>query len=130
MARGDELDKRLEAWARTRRELLGLADPRVAKGILGPLRCTLGARRDLHSGAKSLGRIDLHWPEVYTGQPAELNRAFKRLREDLRIIIDVHYVLQQPKSRGERADLLGLKRDRYYERVRLAKAFLAGALGI
>ena len=77
-----------------------------------------------------MGRVEQHWPEVYEGEAFEVNRAFKRLPEDLRLIVDTHYVALHPKSRAARAELLGLRRDRYYDKLRQARLFFQGALGL
>lgn len=128
--RRDQLDLLLEQWARTRRELLGIRDPATSAGMVGPTRCTLSARRDLHAGSRSLGRVEQHWPEVYTGLSADVNRAFHRLPEPLRVVVDVAYVAIEPRQRGLRAELAGWNRRDFYRRLDVARAYLAGSLGL
>ena len=131
MARGpDRIDRVIEEWAHTRRELLGLSEPMTAAGYLGAVRCTLAARRDLHHGATS-GRSEQHFPEVYApGTQQLVNVAFHRMSPTLREILDVHYVVQAPRDKRLRADLMGISRNQYWDRVRHAKLFIEGALAI
>lgn len=126
MAR-DWIDQELEAWARVWREVNGYSDPKLASGFLGALRCTLGERRDLHAGSRS-NRLEQHWPEVFTGRELVVNRAVRSMSPSLQQIVAAHYIATVPKNRTLRADLMGLSRKSYFERVRVAKAFIHGAL--
>ena len=114
-----------------RRELEGLREPQLATGYLGAVRCTLGERRDLHAGARSAGRVEQHWPEVYPpGIPTLVNAVFKKMPEPLQDVMRWHYVLEQPRSRSLRARLVGLSPRVYWERVGRAKGFVGGALAV
>ena len=129
--REDSIDQACVAWARVRRELEGLKEPQHAKDYLGAVRCTLSARRDLHAGARSDGRIEQHWPEVYPpGIPTLVNAVFKQMPEPLQDVMRWHYVLEAPRSRSLRARLVGLSPRVYWERVGRAKGFVGGALAV
>ena len=104
--REDGTDLVCRGWARERRKTLGLdeldreRDGRLvgqgapASEYLGAVRSTLGARRDLHAGSK--GRIEQHFPEVYVGDALLVHRAYRSMPEDLRRVMDVHYVAHAP----------------------------------
>lgn len=124
----DEIDLLLEAWAQKRRELLGIRHPLTASEYLGNPRCTLGARRDLHHGARS-NRLEQHWPEFpFTGTLFLVNLAVKRMKPTGREIIDWHWTLEVPRDRRLRADLMGISPTHYWSRVARAKEFVAGYL--
>ena len=124
----DATDRLCEAWAITRRELLGFHGPLTAAGYIGAMRCTLGARRDLHAGARSPGRITQHFPEVFVGDALAVNLAVKRMPEKLREIMDIHYCIQQPRAKAARAELMGLSARLYWDRVRRAKLYVEAYL--
>jgi hypothetical protein len=130
-ARPDAIDQACEEWARVIRELYGITDPRLSSGFLGPVRCTLAARRDLHHGGRS-GRVEQQWPafpfENASPRAQVVHRASQRMSEPLRTILVAHYVPLVPRSRAVRAELLGLGRRVYFERVARVKAFIEGAL--
>ena len=67
--RHDAIDLACLAWGNARRRMLGLDDVRKSTDMLGPMRSTLGQRRDLHAGARS-NRLEQHWPEVYGSEDA------------------------------------------------------------
>ena len=128
MAKGrDWIDQECERWAIIWREVNGLSDPKSAGGFLGSLRCTLGARRDLHAGAKT-NTVDQHWPEVYTGVPLVVNRAYWKMSPTLKEILVANYVVREPRNRTTRADLMGISRKTYFERLARAKCYVEGAL--
>ena len=106
-------------WARVRRKLLGLDSPTVAREFLGALRCSLGNVQRHHDGAGSFTAREQQFPEVYTGDALLVNRAFKRMPPPLASLLDLHYTL----GRGamQRAELLGIPKRRYLERLRAAK---------
>ena len=86
--RFDSVDMAVSRWAAVQRELRGLTEQR---GFLGPMRCTLAARRDLHHGGKS-GRVEQRWPEFpYQSGTDEwvVNQAFRRMAEPLAEIVVV-----------------------------------------
>lgn len=127
--RRDAIDLLMESWARVRRQLLGIHKPLTAREYLGSPRCTLASRRDLHAGARSEGRIEQHWPEFpFTGDLFIVNWAVKRMPDDLRQICDWHWTLEQPRDRRQRAELMGISKTVYWERVGRAKDRVAGVL--
>ena len=121
----DSIDAVCEQWAATRRELLGLTNPRFASQYLGAVRCTLAERRDLHHGSSS-GRIEQHFPEVYTGLAFVVNQAFKRMHPALADVFDLHYGCTGPTHTKWQA--LGIGRRSYWERVGRAKERVEGWL--
>jgi hypothetical protein len=126
----DEIDLLLEAWARRRREVVGIRHPLKASEYLGPLKCTLGQRRDLHAGATT-NFADQAWPEFpYTGDLALVNEAVKRSPPTLREFFDWHWTLETPRDKRKRADLMGLSTRTYWERVKFCKVYVSGALAI
>lgn len=127
MARKDDaIDLVCQQWAIQRRELTGLADPKLASGYLGAVRCTIAEKRDLHAGARSEGRVSQYFPEVYRDEAFEVNRAFLHMDSTLREIMDVHYTVRSPiKIKVHR---LGISWSQYWDRVRRAKAFVSGWL--
>lgn len=126
--RRDEIDLLLEAWAKRRRELLGIRHPLTAADYLGAPRCTLSARRDLHHGSRS-NKLEQHWPEFpYTGTLFLVNLAVKRMKPTMVEIVDWHWTLEVPRDRRIRADLMGISPTHYWSRVGRAKEFVAGVL--
>ena len=130
MARGrDSIDLLCEDWARVKRQLMGLRKPLTASEYLGPLRSTLGQRRDLHAGARSPGRVEQHFPEVFTKPEQHIvNAVFKSLPEPLADVFVAHYVFEHPRDKHVRAELMGISRNTYWDRLRCAKARIEGAL--
>jgi hypothetical protein len=125
--RRDAIDLACEEWAQARRKMLGLDDTRLAKEVIGPMRSTLGARRDLHAGSKSEGRVEQHWPEVYGSETAlEVARAYRQMGDMLRCVLDAHYVARGPVD--VKADALAMSRARYFSTLNMAKAFVEGWL--
>ena len=125
--RQDAIDVACQEWARARRKMLGLDETKLASEVVGPLRSTLGARRDLHAGAKSEGRVEQHWPEVYGSDVAlEVARAYRQMGELLRSVLDAHYVARGPVD--VKADALAMSRARYFSTLNMAKAFVEGWL--
>lgn len=122
----DDVDALAQHWVPTRRELLGLSNPARARAYLGAPRCTLAERRDLHAGARSSGRVEQHFPEVYTGPALVFARAFKLLPEQDQRLIDVFYLIRQPAE--AKSAFLGMSRRTYYAKVDAAKAYLRGVL--
>ncbi len=124
--RADWVDSACRDWAAVRRHLLGLDDPEMrgatAAQFLGAVRSTLGARRDLHSGARSIGRVEQHYPEVYVGQALDVHRAYQSMRIELRNMLDVHYVARAPVE--DKAQALAMSRAKYWQRVAVAKAYV------
>ena len=124
--RADAIDLACREWAQVRRRILGLDDPQMrgatAAEFVGAVRSTLGARRDLHAGAVSLGRIEQHYPEVYEGQALDVHRAYRAMRTELKDILDVHYVARAPVA--EKAAALAMSPAKYFQRVALAKTFV------
>ena len=127
-ARRDWIDQECERWADVARQLMGVSEPRLSREVLGPLSCTLGAHRDLHAGSRSVGRVDQHWPEVYTGRALLVNHAFKAMDPELQRVMVVRYVFRRPKAAAARAELAGWKVRQFNERVGRVKAFVEGRL--
>lgn len=132
MARGrDSTDALCEDWARIKRQLMGLRKPMTAAEYLGPLRSTLGSRRDLHAGASSPGRVEQHFPEVFTTPEQHLvNAAFKRMSPHLRDVFVAHYVIERPRDKRIRAEIMGISMVTYWKRLSCAKSFVEGACAI
>ena len=130
MARGrDQIDLVCEEWARQRRQLLGLREPALASEYLGAVRSTLGGKRGV--SARSVGRVDQFFPEVYPrGDATVVNVAFHRMAPSLQEIMDVHYAIERPRDKKLRAELMGISRNVYWDRVSRAKCFVDGALSI
>lgn len=125
--RQDAIDLACEEWARCKRRMLGLDDTRKASEVIGPLRCTLGQRRDLHAGSKSEGRVEQHWPEVWDSENAlQIARAYRQMGDILRSVLDAHYVARGPVD--IKADALAMSRARYFSTLNMAKAFVEGWL--
>lgn len=126
----DRIDLLCDAWGAVRRELMGYALPALAKDQLGAVRCTLAARRDLHHGARS-GKVEQQFPEYpFRGDTAIVNTVFKRLPETLQEIMDAHYTATTPRSKSQRAELMGLSVRAYWDRVNQARAAIEGGLAI
>lgn len=127
----DAIDALLEKWARIRRELVGIRHPLTAAEYLGSPRCTLAARRDLHEGATSKGRVEQKWPEFpYRDDMAVVNLAVKSSSPTLQEIFDWHWTLEVPRDKRKRADLMGISADVYWKRVARAKERVAGAMSV
>lgn len=131
MGRGrDQIDHLCEEWAHTRREVVGIREPLRACDYLGAVYSTLGPRRDLHAGSRSISHVVQHFPEVYRGNAALVNTAFHRMPPSLKEIMDWHFTLTHPRSKTLRADLMGVSLRVYWERVNRAKCFVEGALAV
>jgi hypothetical protein len=127
MAKGrDALDLLCYQWADTRRQLLGLTSPRQAREYLGAIRCSLGNVQRQHDGAASFTAREQQFPEVYTGDALLVNLAVKRMPANLRPWMDLHYTLGRGAS--NRADLIGVSRNFYWNQVKAAKRFVEGYL--
>jgi hypothetical protein len=127
MAKGhDATDLLCYRWADTRRQLLGLTNPRLAKDYLGALRSTLGNVQRLGDGASSHTAREQHFPEVYEGDALLVNLAVKQMPAQLRPFMDLHYTLGRGAT--NRADLLGITRSEYWKRIGGCKRFIEGYL--
>ena len=121
--RTDSIDLACRAWAQDRRKILGLDECRTAREFLGALRSTLAARRDLHAGATSTGRVEQHWPEIYSCDEAlRVAQAYHRARPELKAVLDVHYLARAPIE--FKAEALSISPRAYWNRVAIAKAFV------
>ena len=124
----DSTDRIIEEWARVRRELVGIKHPLKSSEYLGPMKCTLGQRRDLHAGARSNG-IEQQWPEFpYQGLSRDVNKLFWAATPVFKEMMDWHWVLLVPRNKSVRADLMGLSRRVYWDRVARTKAYIEGGL--
>jgi hypothetical protein len=136
--KSDALDFVLERWARTRRQILGLApmdtDPKDAtKGgwcdgreYVGAVRCTLSAVRDHYDGAGAGTAAKQFYPEVYTGESFVVNMAFKNLTPEERQVVDAHYCAFGPVK--IKIDVLDLTWNDYWTRLKNAKRSIDGGL--
>lgn len=124
--RTDSIDVACREWAKQRRRVLGLDELATAREYLGAIRCTLAQRRDLHAGARSHGRVDQHFPEVYTDVALDVHRAYRAMRIELRDVLDVHYVARAPVDL--KAAELHVSLPTYWTRLTAAKAFVEGWL--
>jgi len=119
----DSIDLMCMKWARTRREVMGLADPPLACQYLGAVRSTLEGVKATYDGTDS-GQLKQHFPEVYVGRSFWVNRAFHNLPLLLRATFDVHYAAKGPTP--DKAEALGIARSTYWARISQAKAFIDG----
>ena len=124
-AKNAVIDSLCREWGKTRRQILGVDDPKLAKEYIGALRSTLAERRDLHSGSKS-SKIDLHWPEVYTGDARFVNEAFHCMRPWLRVVMDLHFCSSAPPM--TKADFLCISVQSYWREVNDVRTFVEGYL--
>ena len=129
MAR-DATDQIIEQWAKIRREVIGIRHPLKTTDYLGAPRCTLSSRRDLHAGASSSGRVEQHFPEVYTGTAALVNWLFWQSKPWMKETFDWHWTLEKPRDKRVRADLMGLSPDTYWKRVARVKCYVEGGLAL
>lgn len=129
--RPDQIDIACDGWAVVMRELLGVSEPNHARGFLGPLRCTLAARRDLHHGART-EKPNQHWPEFpFAGCRPEIltvHAVYKQMPAPLAEILVAHYVILSPRDKRIRAELMGISPKHYWERLGRAKSAVQGAL--
>jgi hypothetical protein len=125
-AKNDVIDALCKQWGHIRRELLGLAEPKLAIEYIGAVKCTLGQRRDLHAGAKSDGKFEQHWPEVYTGEAFIVNQAFQRMRPHLKEVMELHYACRGPAE--YKAEALYISLDKYWRDLSDVRAFVEGWL--
>jgi hypothetical protein len=119
------IDKLCRDWGKTRRQLLGLSDPILAKEYIGSLRSTLGERRDLHACSKS-NKLDLHWPEVYEGESRFVNAAHKRLSPHLQFVMDLQYAAHVDPT--VKADILCVSVATFWVQVSSVRQFVDGFL--
>ena len=122
----EAIDAICRQWGKVRRQVLGIDDPQLSKDYIGSLRCTLGQRRDLHAGSTSEGKIDIHWPEVYTGEARLVNEAFHAMRPKLRVFMDLHYAGKAPAE--VKADFMAISMDSYWRELRDVRSFVEGWL--
>lgn len=124
-SKNDAIDQKIKEWAKTRRQLVGVDDPKKSKEYVGALRCTLAQRRDLHAGSKS-NTVDIHWPEVYEGESVLVNQAFHRMRPWLKVVMDVHFVANAaPKVKAE---FLCISLQSYWREVNDVRTYVEGYL--
>ncbi len=136
--RPDQIDLWCEEWARERRKVHGL---RLNERLLpferiGRLSCTLGRVKEEAEGASHSsvrigenGQVDRHWPEVYRGEALEIHRGFLKMREEWRVVMDIHYVLRYTPNKQKSA-FLGISDNEYLKRLAHLKIFLGGHLGL
>lgn len=139
--RPDQIDLWCREWANERRKIFGLSPVPDQKfdlkpqERLGKLYCTLGQIRDEAEGAAQKrqvnenGHYPQNFPEVYTGVPLEIHRAFKVMRGQWREVMDAHYVFRDEKPK-KKAAMLGITEFEYWKRLGHLKIFIGGHLGI
>lgn len=124
--RPDATDRLLNEWGRQKRIVLGLTDPNTGREYLGPIRCAIAEKRDLHAGSRS-NTVNQHFPEVFEGDAFEVNRAYKHMDPALRVVLDAQYV-----ERGKwwvKVERLGIGTGTYRDRLRRAKVYVDAWLG-
>ena len=100
--------------------MLGLDPHLTAREYVGPVRCTLGQRRDLHAGSRSDGKVVQEFPEVWTTQQAQrVAMAYHRLRMELRDVLTVHYVGKGPVPM--KCQVLSVSERTYWSRLAQAR---------
>lgn len=122
----DPIDALCRTWGETRRKLLGLDEPKLAREYIGALKSTLGQRRDLHAGAKSEGRVSQHCPEVYVGEARLVNQAYQSMAPEFKIVMDVHYAAHAPAD--VKAEFLCMSPKKYWHHVGYVRMFVMGWL--
>lgn len=129
-AGNDYIDTICRKWATCYRKMHGLDSPERAREYLGAVRCTLGQRRDLHAGAKSEGKVEQHWPEVYTSREALIvARAFHDMRPWLQTLAIVHYVIWLPPEADPievKAEALAMSTTKYHREISKVRTFVEG----
>ena len=118
----DFVDQACESWASAQREMAGRQTP---VDYLGAVRCTLADRRDLHH-ASSSGRVEQHFPEVYSELGWCVSRAYQRMSLTLREVLYMHYVVRAPSK--VKIERLGIGPRLYWDRLGRAKAYVDGWL--
>ena len=119
----DYIDQACESWASIQREIAGVQEPRT---FLGAPRCTLEARRDLHAGSRSEGRVSQNWPEVYSHAGLCVAQAYNQMEWVLREALWLHYVVRAPVK--AKLHTLNVAKRVYWERVGRARSFVDGWL--
>lgn len=99
----DEIDLWCDQWASQRRKLLGITQLEP-KDRIGKLRSTLAAVREDRDGA-SQGTVMQNFPEVYTGIPLLVNRAWHEMAREWRAVIEAHYVYPGYRTKEKAAAL-------------------------
>lgn len=127
-AGNDYIDTMFRKWAVCYRKIHGLDNPARAREYLGAVRCTLGQRRDLHAGSKSEGKVDQHWPEVYTSREAWIvARAYHDMNEFRKAITVAHYAIWLPSELRPveiKADAFAMSPSKYIREVEKVRVFL------
>lgn len=117
----DPLDLLFEQWARTRREVIGLAEPQLSRHIVGPKVSVAGKTPGSSTGTESQT-----FPEVYEGEALIVNLAWQRMTPDERDVVDKRYAFKYSGERAARA--LGISKREFWYRLSEAKKFLSGYL--
>lgn len=97
---------------------------------IGQLRCTLGQTKTEReeSACESDGRgANQRFPEVYIGLSLEIHRGFTTMCGQWRQVMDAQYVWFEVSPR-DKAPVLGLTTVRYFDVLRMLKAYLSGYL--
>jgi hypothetical protein len=128
----DAIDVLAKSWGRQYRKIRGWEDRRMERAtsreFIGAVRSTLGQRRDLHAGATSTGRIEQHFPEVFTGDALLVNNVVKAARHEIREALVLRYAYPAPPE--VKASIMNVSIRTYWERVANAKHWLEGRLAV
>lgn len=117
----DEIDLWLDQWAGQRRKMLGITQLEP-KDRIGKLRSTLGAVREDGEGA-SQGTVNQNFPEVYTGIPLLVNRAWHEMTREWRQVIEAHYVFPGYRAK-EKAQALDITVALYWKHWTFGKNYV------
>jgi hypothetical protein len=132
--RPDQLDIWCADWARERRKMLGIVIELAPHERLGKLSCTLGRIKDDKVAAGEVsaqvnehGHVEQDWPEVYTGISLDIHRGFLTMCGEWRQVMDAQYVWREIPPK-EKAAVIGVTVTRYFDLLRMLKAYLSGYL--
>ena len=121
----DEVDLWCAMWASQRRRMLGISQLEPRERI-GRLSSTLGSVKEDGEGA-SQGSITQSFPEVYIGPPPNypllVNRAWQRMDQKWREIIEAHYVYSHVQSK-QKAGMLRISMSLYWKHLTFGKNFI------
>lgn len=120
----DEVDIWCNQWAHQRRLIFGIVDAirMEPRERLGKLKSTLGAVREDREGAGQ-GAVSQNFPEVYTGTPLLVHRAWCEMNREWREVVNIHYVLRELKAKVK-AHECGVSLPLYWKRLEFGKSFI------
>jgi hypothetical protein len=133
MSRRDHIDLLIDEWAAIRREIVGKKLPLRSADYLGAPRCSIGNIRDLHAGSRSDGAFNQRWPPFpyeRSQNATMINFMFQAMSPTLKEIMDWHWVRTAPRDKRLRAELMGISRTKYWERVDRVKCYIQGGIAV